>query len=119
MFQSNRNVAQQYLERRGAERDRVSLKTQLTWPGGNVAPVDLVDISGSGFLVRTEATIAKKVRVRIVLPLVGNVPAEVIWNIGGHIGCRFIYGFDHNAYPRLLDAIRTAPRGWFGIRQDI
>ncbi|MEO8722090.1 MAG: PilZ domain-containing protein [Sphingobium sp.] len=110
MFQSNANLATEFAERRRAERDRIFLKTQITWVRNNVAPVTLVDISETGFHARTQATFAKNDRLRIMLPLVDNVPAEIAWNRDGYIGCRFIYHFEAIAFRQLVEAIRTAPR---------
>lgn len=112
MSQVIHNNAIDYSDRRGAERDTVSLKTRITWTPDQKAVVKLVDISETGFLIQTSEKFEKLVRIRILLPLAGNMPAEVAWSLGGCTGCRFIYHFHRTDYPNILNAIHKAPPDW-------
>ncbi len=76
-------------EQRDAEREDVFYRTRCTTADGSVEPAQVVNISASGFMARSEGDFAEGDRITIRLPVVGAVAAEVRWALGGRIGCRF------------------------------
>ncbi len=93
-------------------RDEVFLRTLLNAAHKAGISGQLVNISTSGFMVRTLESFAADSPVRILLPLAGEVPAKVVWALGGRIGCAFELPFDEKHYPRVLRAIRAAKPNW-------
>lgn len=97
---------------RRASRDEVFLRTSLSWGRKTGISGQLVNISASGFMARTLEAFTAESRIRILLPLAGEVPAQVVWAMGGRIGCAFDQPFDEKLYPRLLSAIKLARPNW-------
>lgn len=93
-------------------RDEVFLRTTLSNGRKTGISGQLVNISTSGFMVRTLETFAAEHALRIHLPLVGDVPGRVVWALGGRVGCAFEAPFDDKIYHRLLGAIRAARPNW-------
>jgi hypothetical protein len=93
-------------------RDEVFLRTMLSCGRKIGIGGQLVNISTSGFMVRTLEAFAPDSIVRILLPLAGEVPARVVWAMGGRVGCAFESPFDDKLYPKLLVAIRSAKPDW-------
>jgi hypothetical protein len=56
--------------------------------------VRLVDLSAEGFRAKCEATMLRGSTVRIDLPGIGEVEAQLTWRRGGEIGARFIVPID-------------------------
>jgi PilZ domain len=99
-------------DRRDDRREEVFLKTILITGRDQFAPAELVNISHTGFLVRTRVEFKKHDRLRLALPVVGDLPAEVAWSLAGCAGCRFIYSLNDTDYILLLSAIRIAKPDW-------
>lgn len=110
---SVQSVAQEYLNRRQHEREDVFLHTVISIGRDDYVPADLVNISTSGFLVRCNRSFQRKDRLRIALPMLGDMPAEVMWCLAGCVGCQLVYPVKEQDFPRLLAEIRRAPRNWF------
>lgn len=106
----NLPVAGAFVDKRADVREEVFLRTNIFWPRDNSAPAELVDISQSGFLIRTRPEFRKLDRLRIALPLVGEQPAEVAWALAGCVGCRFVYTIGDHDFVLLLKAIRKESR---------
>jgi hypothetical protein len=56
--------------------------------------VRLVDLSAEGFRAECEATMLRGSAIRIELPGIGEVEAQLTWHRGGEIGARFIVPID-------------------------
>ncbi len=97
---------------RRADRDEVFLRTTMSHGRRSEIAGQLVNISAQGFMVRTLESFAADDRIRILLPLAGDVPATVAWALGGRLGCAFDTPFDEKLYRRLLAAIRSARPNW-------
>ena len=95
-------------ERRRSERDEVFYRTAPRLADGTRTPIDIVNLSRTGFMARSEAQIAEGTRLRIKLPVIGEVEALVVWALGGRIGAEFRVVLDSASYFNLLAAM---PRG--------
>jgi hypothetical protein len=56
--------------------------------------VRLVDLSAEGFRAECEATMLRGSTIRIELPGIGEVEAQLTWRRGGEIGARFMAPID-------------------------
>jgi hypothetical protein len=56
--------------------------------------VRLVDLSAEGFRAECEATMLRGSAIRIELPGIGEVEAQLTWRRGGEIGARFMVPID-------------------------
>ena len=81
-----------YLERRGRPDLALSLK----------------NVSRSGFMAETSEHIAAGSRVRLRIPLVGIVTADVRWSHDNRMGCRLNRALDPGQMARLF--LLCAPR---------
>jgi hypothetical protein len=72
--------------------------------GADAQPLTLliVNISALGLMARTEAAVETGARIRITLPVVGVVVAEVRWSLGGRIGCQLDQPIGLSDYYELL-----------------
>ena len=76
-------------DRRSAPRRELHLR--LTTIGGKQAAANVVvlDLSQTGFLIRTSRHLAPGDSLQINLPHSGFQGAEVVWTSGEFVGCRF------------------------------
>lgn len=74
-------------DQRTAPRDEVYFRTHATRDDGDRLPLLLVNFSAMGLMARCEADVAPGDRLRLDLPVVGAINAEVRWALGGRIGC--------------------------------
>jgi hypothetical protein len=74
---------------RSAPRDEVMHRTHGIDADGNSLKLVLVNISASGLMARCESDVAAGGRLRIQMPMLGEVGATVRWSLGGRIGCEF------------------------------
>lgn len=94
------------------DRDRVCLETIITDGSGKQASVRLVDISPGGFHARADLDLRKHQIIRVILPLVGDVRARVMWSLIGCFGAQFFDSVGEREYPRLLATIKTGRHDW-------
>ncbi len=90
---------------RREDRDEVHYRARGTRAGGAALPLLVVNMSPHGFMARCEAEIAEGERLRITLPGVGTVTAEVRWALGGRIGCQLERPVPLGNYYELLAAL--------------
>ena len=97
-------------DQREAPREEVFYRTRAMRPGGGSLPLQIVNISASGLMARTdeELTVGEPFRVR--LPVIGEVGAHVRWSLGGRIGCQFDRMIDLVPYLELLGTLAKDSR---------
>jgi hypothetical protein len=66
----------------------------------------VVNTSTSGLMARCEAACEPGDRLRVDLPVIGPLPVEVRWALGGRIGCRIVQPLGLTDYYALLSAMR-------------
>lgn len=91
---------------RSEPRDAVHHRTRAHHGDGRLLPLVVVNTSTSGLMARCEMRVEQGDRLRIDLPVVGALPAEVRWSLGGRIGCRFTATMGLQEYYALLAALR-------------
>ena len=76
-------------DRREAPRDEVYHRTRITLADGRSASVQLVNVSATGFMIRSEEELGPDTPFKIKLPRLGDRPAESRWSLAGRVGCQF------------------------------
>ena len=90
---------------REVERDAVHYRSRASDAQGRAFPVLIVNTSAKGLMARCEAELAEGDRLRIALPAIGNVEAEVRWSLGGRIGVEFTEVIELTVYYEMLAAL--------------
>ena len=72
---------------RGEPRDEVMHRTRATDSDGRSIKLVLVNMSANGLMARCEGDPKAGERLRVHLPILGEVDAVVRWSLGGRIGC--------------------------------
>lgn len=100
---------------RKSARHSIELDTFITMSSGLQVHVHLIDISPHGFYARAKDTLlARGESVRVILPMLGDVEASVMWSLPTGFGCRFAEPINARLYPILLGAIETSHADWPG-----
>lgn len=76
-------------DRRNGERRRLQLQVDGATGDGAPLNVTILDLSQSGFLLRTTAELAVDEVLEVELPLAGAQAARVVWASNELFGCRF------------------------------
>lgn len=97
-------------DRREAPREEVYYRTRAASVTRGSVPIQVVDISAGGFMARTDIDLAPGEKLRVRLPVVGDVAAEVRWALGGRIGCQLDRMIDLAPYLELLGALAKVGR---------
>ena len=94
-----------YTEKREVPRDEVDYRARAY--GGDAQPLSLqvVNLSAQGLMARIVGDRPVGERLRITLPVVGVVAAEVRWSLGGRIGCELDRPIGMAEYYELLAAL--------------
>ena len=100
---------------RQSERHSIELDTFITRSTGLQIPVHLIDISLHGFHARAKDVLMPRgEQVRVILPMLGDVEASVMWGLPNCFGCRFASPVNARLYPILLAAIESSHADWPG-----
>ncbi|PCD02972.1 pilus assembly protein PilZ [Sphingomonas spermidinifaciens] len=94
-----------FFDERAEHRDEVHLRARGFGPDARPLPLTIVNLSPHGLMARCDAAFEEGARLRVTLPVVGVIVAEVRWSLGGRIGCRFEQGIDRASYYEMLAAI--------------
>lgn len=89
-------------ERREAAREEVHHRARGTTPEGTTLALEIVNISASGFMARTDAPLREGETFLLTLPAVGEQRATIRWALGGRIGCEFARRIELVPYLELL-----------------
>jgi hypothetical protein len=89
-------------ERRVIDRDEVYHRARAFGPDARPHTLLIVNISPHGLMARCDHEFAGGGRLRVMLPVVGAVPAEIRWSLGGRIGVSFDSAVDLASYYELL-----------------
>ena len=101
-----------FTDQRRSDRDEIFLRTVIACGRKNGISVQLVKISAHGCMARTTEQLGQDSKISILLPFAGEVPATVVWSLGGRIGCSFERPFEDSEYSKILAAIKTAKPNW-------
>lgn len=104
-------AARKPIEQRRSARDLVDYSTTVQTLIG-VTPLRVINLSPLGLMGRSKALVAKGERLRIALPHVGAIDAEVRWSGEDRIGVEFTLPIDERDYALLLAAMPGRDNGW-------
>ncbi len=89
-------------DRRLIERDEVHYRARAFGPDAQPVTLLIVNISPHGLMARCEKPFTEGDRMRVTLPAVGVVAAEVRWSLGGRLGASFDTAIDLASYYELI-----------------
>jgi hypothetical protein len=92
-------------ENRQEPRDEVHYRTRAVGPDGRPLTMLIVNTSAAGLMARAECDYQVGDRLRVTLPTLGVVSAEIRWSLGGRIGCRLDQPIPLASYYGLLAAM--------------
>jgi len=95
-------------DHRAAARDEVHYRARGMGPDMRPVTLLIVNMSALGLMARCETEFAVGDRLRVSLPVVGTVIAEVRWWLGGRMGCELERAIDLADYYDLLAALLKA-----------
>lgn len=99
------------VELRRAKRDLVDMVSHVTMDGRSHG-VRVINISPLGLMCRVEGDIPKGGRVKIWLPILKDVPAEIRWVEDNRVGMEFIDPIEMRIYDALLTLIPPRRTAW-------
>jgi len=94
---------------RRAPRDRCDHRTLLSHADRARIDAHIVDISPLGCSIHAQGRFQRGDAVRVLLPLLGDVHAQVAWSLEGCFGCWFDREIGEERYPHLLAAMKLSP----------
>lgn len=89
-------------EQRGAEREDVFFRTRCSTAAQRNVPIQIVNISATGFMARTEGDFAIGDDIVVKMPVAGEIQATVRWALGGRVGAQFERMIDLAPYLNML-----------------
>ncbi len=89
------------LKPRRAERSAVRATASLRRSGYNKVPVNLLDLSATGFRIETFCGLAVGSPVWVTLVGLAPLEATVVWTRGDHAGCEFRIPL----HPAVMDSV--------------
>jgi hypothetical protein len=95
-------------ENRAIPRDEVHYRARAAGPDMRPVTLLIVNMSALGLMARCEVEFTPGERLRVSLPVVGTVVAEVRWWLGGRMGCELERPIPLAAYYELLAALLKA-----------
>lgn len=93
---------------RSTPRDEVHYRARAFGPDARPLQLLIVNISAMGLMARCDAAFQAGDRLRVQLPVVGTVAAEIRWSLGGRIGCELDTPIGLADYYELLAALTKA-----------
>ena len=97
--------ASKWVEERELPRDEVQHRAKGVRVDGDEVLLLIVNMSAGGLMARCGASFAIGEQVAVTLPVVGAVPAEVRWCLGGRAGFQFDQMIPLADYLNLLAAV--------------
>ena len=96
------------IDERSEPRDEVHHRTRAFRQDGTSVEFVVVNISARGLMARCDAAFDVGDRLRVKLPAVGSIAAEIRWSLGGRIGCQLDENIPLANYSQLLAAMAKA-----------
>ncbi len=99
-----------FTEKRELPRDEVDYRARAYGADAQPLSLQVVNLSAQGLMARVTGDRPVGERMRITLPVVGVIAAEVRWSLGGRIGCELDRPIGMAEYYELLAALLRGPR---------
>lgn len=80
---------EEYASRRSSNRRTLSLQVPGSTARGEGVDVFIHDLSLTGLLIETWASLTIGTQIEVDLPEAGRTAANVVWNTGHYFGCQF------------------------------
>lgn len=90
---------------RRENRDEVHYRARAFGPDAKPLTLLVVNISSNGLMARCDAAYTVGDRIRVSLPVVGVMVAEIRWSLGGRMGCQFDRTVDLATYYELVASL--------------
>ena len=97
-----------FAEVRREGRDDVHYRARAYGPDARQHTFLIVNISPHGLMARCDACFEVGDRIRIQLPVVGVMVAEIRWSLGGRLGAQFDNAIDLASYYELIATLMRA-----------
>lgn len=91
------------INRRRAARADVQADMLMTDGAGRLSGLQLLNLSASGFMGVADVDLCEREFVRVDMPVVGWVDADIVWVLGGKIGAAFHAGLAAHELRTILD----------------
>lgn len=98
-------------ERRRAVRRDISLGTMMADREGRSFSVRILNLSQEGFMVQSEWSLCERAPVRIDIPTIGWLRAEISWVLGDRVGGSFRDVLEPNAFATFVNLFGEQPSG--------
>ncbi|MEO5867533.1 MAG: PilZ domain-containing protein [Sphingomonas sp.] len=95
-------------DNRAIPRDEVHYRARAFGPDAKQLSLLVVNMSAAGLMARCDAAYGIGDRLRINLPIIGTVVAEIRWSLGGRIGCELDRPIGMADYYDVLAALLRA-----------
>ena len=95
-------------DNRALARDEVHYRARAFGPDAQQVSLLIVNLSALGLMARADLPYAVGQRLRVTLPVVGVVVAEIRWSLGGRLGCELDRPIDLADYYELLAVMLKA-----------
>ncbi|MDQ2878905.1 MAG: PilZ domain-containing protein [Pseudomonadota bacterium] len=92
-------------EHRATPRDEVHYRARAFGPDAQPLTLLIVNMSAMGLMARSETAYKPGDALRVNLPVVGTVAAQIRWSLGGRLGCELDRPIDLADYYELLAAL--------------
>ncbi|MBN8807561.1 MAG: PilZ domain-containing protein [Sphingomonas sp.] len=99
-----------YSEKRELPRDEVDYRARACGGDAQTVWLQVVNLSAQGLMARVSGDRPIGERLRVTLPVVGTIVAEVRWSLGGRIGCELDRPIGMADYYELLAALLRGVR---------
>jgi hypothetical protein len=83
-------------------RDEVHYRARAIGPDGAPFNLLIVNISAMGLMARCDTSYGVDDRIRVILPVIGAIGANIRWSLGGRIGCELERTIDLADYYEVL-----------------
>jgi hypothetical protein len=97
-----------FAEVRREGRDDVHYRARAFGPDAKQHTFLIVNISPHGLMARCDTCFDVGDRIRIQLPVVGVMVAEIRWSLGGRLGAQFENAIDLASYYELIATLMRA-----------
>jgi hypothetical protein len=98
-------------ERRRAERRETALDTLMSDREGQTFAVRILNLSQAGFMAKSEWPLRGRAPVRVDIPTIGWLRAEIVWVLGDRVGGDFRDLMDPEAFATFVKVFGEHPRG--------
>lgn len=95
-------------ERRRAQRDDIDFPTTATRRWAERFNIRLLNLSPMGFHARGKVTFERDQKLRILLPVIGEVEGQIAWALTGCCGGWFVDPIEPKLYAGVLASISAA-----------